>query len=201
MTARSRHTQLRSQIAQVAARLMLESGIRDHDFAKRKAARQLGLANPHGLPSNDEIDQALRAHRALFEPEAQVSELMALRRQALGVLHQFERFNPFLTGALVNGAVTRFQDIEIELYLDASKGFEQFLLNAGFTFKPEEGAGYVGYRLSAEPADVYVRIRPEQDLRALAPAREDAPRRLSVTQLAQLLEQDTDTRKQADAEG
>ena len=52
---------LRREIAALAARMMAEDGISDFGFAKRKAARQLGVTERDALPNNDEIEAELRA--------------------------------------------------------------------------------------------------------------------------------------------
>jgi hypothetical protein len=51
----------RSRIAHLAARLMAEDGIEDYATAKRKAARQAGVADLRQLPTNEEVDEALHA--------------------------------------------------------------------------------------------------------------------------------------------
>jgi DNA-binding transcriptional regulator YbjK len=55
----------RSCIAYLAARLMAEDGIEDYALAKRKAARQAGLPGTRELPTNEEIDEALRTYRQI----------------------------------------------------------------------------------------------------------------------------------------
>ena len=62
MGDKAAQTHLRLRIAQLAAQLMIESGIRDYAFAKRKAAKQLGVSAARGLPSNEEVDAALVEH-------------------------------------------------------------------------------------------------------------------------------------------
>src|SRR5690554_1902322 len=58
----------RREIAAVAARMMAEDGIADFGFAKRKAARQLGLPEKtEALPTNAEIEAELRAWQALYQ--------------------------------------------------------------------------------------------------------------------------------------
>ncbi|MDH4285718.1 MAG: hypothetical protein OEV35_10410, partial [Gallionellaceae bacterium] len=54
---------MREQLAHHAARLMAEDGITDYAFAKRKAARQMGAEDSHHLPSNQQVDEALRSYR------------------------------------------------------------------------------------------------------------------------------------------
>jgi len=179
---------LRLRIAQQAAQLMIESGIRDYAFAKRKAAKQLGVSAAHGLPSNEEVDAALVEHRSLFDPDGREQDLAALRWQALGVMKAMARFDPVLTGGVATGAVSPHSDIEIELYADSSKEFEHFLLNQDIAFKVDERPGYSLYLLFAEPVDVMVKVLPLQARHQRGETSEGVRRRLTVTQLARMLE-------------
>lgn len=187
-----RHAQMRIRIAQLAAQLMLEHGIRDYGLAKRKAARQLGAPESHSLPGNDEIEAALRAHQALYRPDEHKTVLRALRRQALAVLESFARFDPVLVGGVLNGTASRHSDIEIELYADSSKDFEHHLLNEGIAFKVKDRGGSQVYLLYAEPADVWVRILPPEGRHAGGRGRPDGPRRMNAKQLAALLQTETE---------
>ncbi len=186
----SRHAQMRIRIAQLAAQLMVEHGIRDFALAKRKAARQLGAPESHSLPGNDEIEAAMRAHQALYRPDEHQQTLLALRRQALEVLLAFERFDAALVGGVLNGTASRHSDIEIELYADSSKDFEQYLLNEGIDFKVKDRGGQSVYLLYSEPADVWVRILPAEGRHGGGRNRQDGPRRATARQLSQLLREE-----------
>jgi hypothetical protein len=178
-------------IAQMAARLMAEHGIRDHALAKRKALRQLGLPAGHVLPGNDEIDAALREYRELFEPEVSQSELSALRHAALQAMIDLEPFAPRLVGAVASGAVSRHSEIELELYLDSSKAFEQFLMREGIEYESRDRGGQAYFLLYAEPVDVRVRVLPESAERQGRPGRETTPR-LTRARLEKILAESGD---------
>lgn len=184
----SRHAQMRIRIAQLAAQLMVEHGIRDFALAKRKAARQLGAPESHSLPANEEIEAALRAHQALYRPDEHKLILQTLREQALEVLRALERFNPLLVGGVANGTASRHSDIEIEVYADSSKDLEQFLLNEGIGFKVKDRGGQSAYLIHSEPADIWLRVLPEDTRHASGGrARDGGPRRINARQLSQLL--------------
>ena len=182
---RNPHTRLR--IAQLAARLMLEHGIKDHALAKRKAARQLGVTTANGLPGNDEIDSELRAYAALFEPESHAQDLTVMRRQAIEAMQTLARFQPVLTGGLAQGTASRHSDIELELYADSSKEFEQFLLNQDIAFKSEERLGGSFFTLFSEPADVMVHVLPTQAMQSAPRGSSETRRRLTLEQLRRSL--------------
>ncbi len=52
--------QLRYHLSQEAARIMAEEGVRDYHAAKCKAAVRLNQAEARNLPSNREVEDALR---------------------------------------------------------------------------------------------------------------------------------------------
>jgi hypothetical protein len=175
-----RALQSRTLVAELAARLMAEHGLHDYALAKRKAARQLGLPEGHGRPSNEEIDAAMAERQALFQPEEQADMVISLRAQAREVMRVFARFEPALTGAAVSGVVSEHSLIELEITQDASKDFEQFLVNREIAYKVQDRAGRMAYLIYSEPADVLVRLVPLDTRHAHTP-------RLSLERLEKLL--------------
>lgn len=137
---------MRRLIAQQAARMMAEEGLADYSKAKRKAARQLGCDEDHGLPSNAEIEQELRLHHEIFHSDSQPQRLHLLRSEALHVMQLLERFNPHLAGAVLDGTAGRYADTEIHLFADSLKDVELFLLNKNIPYQADEKA----YRISGE---------------------------------------------------
>ena len=74
---------MRRDIASLAARLMAEDGIDNFGLAKRKAARQLGAPDSEALPTNQEVEDALRAYQALYQEDELRERLSVLRHEAL----------------------------------------------------------------------------------------------------------------------
>ncbi len=129
---------LRERIIQLAARLMAEDGIDDFGFAKRKAARQLGVGDIQNLPSNSEIEQALRDYQALFQRDEQAHRLRELRLQAARVMHELVAFDPYLTGPVLTGTAARYCAIDIMLFPDNPKDVDLFWLNRNLVGKISE---------------------------------------------------------------
>ena len=129
---------MREQLAHQAARLMAENGITDHAFAKRKAAKQLGAPDTQHLPSNQEIDHALRSFRALFQHEHHPIILGQLREQALDVMRRLEPFHPYLTGSVLEGSAGEQSDINLTVYSDDVKAVMMFLLKHKMVFESGE---------------------------------------------------------------
>lgn len=128
LSNRSSSGNARRAIASLAARMMAEDGISDYGLAKRKAARTLGVSESDGLPSNTEVDDALRDYLAIYEDEEQPARLLHLRRTALEVMNFLSDFRPYLRGAVLDGTATRFSRIELDLFADSAKEVEIFLL-------------------------------------------------------------------------
>jgi hypothetical protein len=141
----------RSRIAHFAARLMAEDGIEDYATAKRKAARQAGLADVRQLPTNEEIDAALRTYQVLYGGAAQREHLRRLRVQALAVMREFARFNPYLTGSVLSGNAGKFADINVHLYAESVKAVELDLLNRNVGYRAGQCRLYLGDELRTVP--------------------------------------------------
>ncbi len=124
----------RASIASTAARLMAEDGITDYHHAKKKAARQLGLAEHAQFPDNAEVEAELRAYRSLYRGEQHPELLAALRRAALELLELLADFRPYLTGSVLEGTAGEHSSIDILLFADSAKEIEIFLLNRNIPF-------------------------------------------------------------------
>ncbi len=145
--ARENLDQLRQLIAQTAARLMVEDGINDFAYAKKKAGRQLGISENSVLPSNAEIEEEIKLHHELFN-EDQPQELNLLRKAALATMQLFERFNPHLTGGVLEGIAGKNGQTDIHLFADSAKEVEIFLLSEQIPFEASEKT----HRLSDRPS-------------------------------------------------
>lgn len=139
---------LRQVIAQKAARMMVEDGIHDYAYAKKKAGRQLGILEKSVLPSNAEIEEEVRLYHQLFNTDDQPHELQMLRKAALATMQIFERFNPFLTGSVLDGSAGKNALTDIYLFADSAKDVEIFLLSQQIPFESSEKA----YRISDRPS-------------------------------------------------
>lgn len=144
------HPSLSEEIAAAAARLVVEDGL-DYAAAKTRAARALGARSTRQaeLPSNEQVEDEVRAHLALFHAETQPAELQALREVALRWMQRLAEFRPHLAGAVWRGTATRLSAVHLDLYCDDPKAAEISLVNAGVDYD-------VGSleRAGAEPVNV-----------------------------------------------
>ena len=124
-----------TEVAVEAARLVVDEGM-EYATAKRKAARTLGRRGGRSvdLPSNEEIEDEVRAHIEIFHGDSQPAELQALRGVALRWMQRLQPFRPHLGGAVWRGTATRLSAVFIDLYCDDPKSAEIELLNQGITF-------------------------------------------------------------------
>jgi hypothetical protein len=137
----------RSSIAHAAARLMAEDGIEDYALAKRKAARQVGVPDTRELPTNEEIDEALRTYRQIYHQEEHRERLKSLRETALRAMRELAQFNPYLTGSVLSGNAGKYADINLQLFTDSPKSVELFLIDRDIPYRTAQSRLYCG----AEP--------------------------------------------------
>ena len=164
----------RNRVAHLAARLMAEDGIEDYALAKRKAARQAGMPNTRQLPTNDEIDAALRTYQQLYQEEDQRNRLRVLRTKALKAMHELARFNPYLTGSVLNGNAGKYADIDLQLFTDDTKSVELYLIDRQISYQTAQSRLYSGGQLRTFPVltvndegtDILLTVLATQDLRA-----------------------------------
>jgi len=135
---------MREQLAHQSAKLMAEDGITDHAYAKRKAARQLGASDTQHLPSNLEVDEALRSYRKLYQHETHPAVLRQLREEALDAMRLLSAFHPYLTGSVLSGTAGAQSDINLMLFSDDEKAVLLFLLKHNIEFGDGEWKVRVG---------------------------------------------------------
>jgi hypothetical protein len=135
---------MRQLVAQQAARMMAEEGISDYAFAKKKAARQLGMEDVHCLPGNAEIESELRLHQEMFLSEEHPAFLRQLRMDALATMQLLTRFDPHLTGAVLDGTAGRHAETDVHLFADSDKEVEIFLLNHQIPYNTGERSHHFG---------------------------------------------------------
>ena len=130
---------LTEEIAAAAARLIVDEGM-DWGPAKQRAARDLGAPRA-ALPGNEEVEDAVREHIAIFHADTQPGELRALRELAAQWMGRLAEFRPHLTGAVWRGTATRLSNVHLQLYCDDSKAAEIALLDRGVDFDTAETKG------------------------------------------------------------
>ena len=148
------------EIAALAARLVVEEGM-EYAAAKRKAAR--GFGSRVELPANEDVEDAVHEHIALFCADTQPVELQALREAALPWMQRLAEFRPHVSGAVWRGTATRLSSVHLDLYCDDPKAAEIMLINAGVNY--DSGSiDRPGRRGGGEPLHVLTVSAPSRAL-------------------------------------
>lgn len=163
--------QLRTMLAQEAARIIRNQGIEDYRTAKRKAAENLGLRNSGPLPNNREIEAALTDYNRLFGGEQQLNLLGRLREVALEVMYDFELFRPCLVGPVLSGNVTENSVINLHMFSDASEMVGMQLYDRGVRhtsllrrhrLQRDRIEEFPGFRFVVQDCEVETTVFPER---------------------------------------
>ena len=126
---------LRDEIAAVAAQMIAEEGM-DYGPAKRKAYDRItgghrSRISQESLPSNEQVEAAVRDYLAVFCADHQPARLRTLRMRALSLMQQLAAYHPLLLGAAANGTATEFSGIHLACFSDNPKALMLFLLDHG----------------------------------------------------------------------
>ena len=189
----------RQQVAHEAAKLMVDSGIRDYQLAKRKAAVRLGMAESRDLPRNDEIEREREAYQRLFGDEERSRHVISLRKLALEAMRLVERFGPRLVGPVLSGTADRHSEICLHLFSDPPEAVAIFLLDnriahdqgeARLRFQADEHQRLPAFRFLAGDAQVEVVVFSARARRRvpLSPVDGRPMRRAKLAEVAALVE-------------
>lgn len=98
-------SRVRQELAQEAARILLDDGIRDFALAKRKAAEHLGVEPRHEMPGNAEIQAAAIERSRLFATDESRRAYRERLEAAQIVMERLATLEPRLVGPLLDGIV------------------------------------------------------------------------------------------------
>src|ERR1043165_4389880 len=164
---------LRRALAQEAARIMSEHGIRDFLTAKRKAAERFGVVDGSVLPRNTEIEDALAEYQRLFGGSRHTQSIAAQRSAALSAMQMLSEFEPRLVGSVLAGTATEHNDIQLHLFAERPEtitfrlmdlGIEHEVVERRVRFGADRVVAYPGVHFEREPracgAAVFPRAGP-----------------------------------------
>lgn len=129
--SRRKALEQRARVAQEAARIISEHGVRDFRIAKEKAAAHVGVGDRKQLPRNTEIEAALRDYQALFAGTERLHRLQTLREASLKAMQVLSRFRPRLVGPVLTGLADEHSDVQLHLFSDVEEEVELFLASRG----------------------------------------------------------------------
>jgi len=162
-------------LAQEAARIIVDQGIRDYRAAKIKAAERLGL-NTHGsLPRNSEIELAVSEHLQLFGRESHADFLRAMRKTALSAMELLSPFEPRLIGPVINGTADENSSVNLHVFSDSPESVAMRLADLDYNYKPYERrlkcdraappAMFAGFQFTHQSASVEATVFPIDGIR------------------------------------
>ena len=130
--------QLRRDIAAEAARIMATESQRNFRVAKQKAAARVGVSSRMALPSNQEVEDALRAYQGFYGGEQHDEQLQELRSAALQVMRGLAKFSPRLVGPVLEGTADRHSRISLHVFSDPTDAVAMDLSERGVGYHHEE---------------------------------------------------------------
>ncbi len=188
---------MRTRLAQEAARIIMEEGVKDYQLAKRKAVDRLGVNQHSALPRNTEIELALREYQNIYFTDDDRQHLQALRKTALQAMQQLANFDPQLSGAVLEGIANKHSDIELHVYADSTKDVIFSLMEADIPFESAErrlryggdAEYFPALRFLANNTRIEVVILPTLALRRapLSPLNGKPMKRAGIAELEDLL--------------
>ena len=191
----------RLRVAQEAARLMSEHGIRDFHHAKLKAAERLGIVDTQALPRNLEIEQALREHQRLFLADRQPQLLQQRREAAVEAMAFLAAFEPRLVGAVLEGTADAHSAVCLHVHSDDPDAVLRYLREHGvpiemqvrrLRYSRDEQPEYPVLLFSADDLPFDLTVLPRDALRQAPLDRTELRpmRRASLAQVEVLLAED-----------
>jgi hypothetical protein len=195
-----RSDNLRRAIAQEAARVMAEHGIRDFLVAKRKAAERFGVTDSAVLPKNTEIEQALAEYQRLFGGATHEESLHAQRRAALHAMRRLKDFEPRLVGPVLAGTATEHSDVQLHLFADNAESVAFSLMDQGIRHEitarrvkmnADRVLEYPGLRFEIDDQAIEATVFPADGIRQapVSPVDGRPMRRADTDELEALLDQ------------
>lgn len=167
----------RQRLAQEAARLIVEHGIRDYRVAKIKAAERLGINGRGSLPGNAEIESAVSDHLSLFGGESHADHLSLLRRSALAAMDLLGAFSPRLVGPVLQGTADHNSAVNLHVFADSAESIAMQLHARGYDCRPYErrlktsrgkdakAGSYAGYEFRLEHVTIQATVFPVDGIR------------------------------------
>jgi len=125
-------------VAQEAARIIVNQGVRDYRLAKQKAVERLGLNARGSLPGNSEIEAAVADHLLIFGGESHQDMLRLMRTAALSAMELLAAFSPRLVGPVLTGTADENSAINLHLFADSPEVVAMEIGAVGISFRPYE---------------------------------------------------------------
>ena len=189
----------RQVVAQEAARIIVNHGVRDYRVAKQKAADRLGINGRGSLPGNAEIEAAVAEHLQLFGGDSHADHLRLMRVAALSAMEMLSDFEPRLVGPVLVGTADHNSAVNLHVFADSPEAVAMELDGLGLNFRPYERRlksrrnrveTYAGFEFHHNHSPIQATVFPVDGLRQapMSPIDGKPMKRLDSAGLQQLLE-------------
>lgn len=128
----------RKLVAQEAARIIVDHGLRDYRMAKQKAADRLGITARGALPGNAEVESAVAEHLEIFGRESHADHLRLMRVAALSAMELLGLFTPRLVGPVLVGTADENSAVNLHVFADSPEAVAMELSFMGISYRPYE---------------------------------------------------------------
>ncbi len=128
----------RQVVAQEAARIIVNHGVRDYRVAKQKAAERLGVNSRGALPGNAEIEAAVAEHLQIFGGDAHEHRLRLMRVAALSAMELLAAFSPRLVGPVLSGTADANSAVNLHVFADSPESVAHELEQIGVNYRAYE---------------------------------------------------------------
>ncbi len=122
------------KLAQEAARIIVSEGVHDYQRAKCKARERLHALQGVALPSNVEIESAIRSFTRTFLPGHE-RVLRNMRCTALTVMNWLTPYHPYLTGPVLEGTAGAETPISLHVSCDCTEEVLTLLQRRGMAVR------------------------------------------------------------------
>jgi hypothetical protein len=128
----------RQVVAQEAARIIVDHGVRDYRVAKQKAADRLGVMTRGSLPGNAEVEAAVAEHLQIFGGDEHEDRLRLMRVAALSAMDLLASFTPRLVGPVLAGTADNNSVVNLHVFADSPELVAVELEQIGVGYRPYE---------------------------------------------------------------
>ena len=189
----------RQVVAQEAARIIVDHGVRDYRLAKQKAAERLGVVGRGSLPGNAEIEAAVVEHLQIFGGDSHTDQLRLMRVAALSAMDLLAPFSPRLVGPVLAGTADENSAVNLHVFADSAEIIAMELADIGINYRPYERRlksrrgrveTYAGFEFHHSHSPIQATVFPVDGIRQapMSPIDGKPMRRVDADAVQQLLE-------------
>ena len=192
-------TRARQVVAQEAARIIVNHGVRDYRVAKQKAVERLGVNGRGSLPGNTEVEAAVAEHLQIFGGGSHQDLLRLMRTAALAAMELLTEFSPRLVGPVLVGTADENSAVNLHVFADSPEMVAMEIGDMGIQFRSYERRlksrrgqieMYAGFEFSYRNETIQATVFPVDGIRQapMSPIDGKPMKRVDLDAVQELLE-------------